>query len=69
MADPDLTFLAKQIERLLQNDARQQDDLAVLTAMVTRLESSMNTMPAELHALHRQIGGIYDRMDRMEETR
>jgi hypothetical protein len=29
MAEPDLAFLAQQIERLISNDARQRDDMAV----------------------------------------
>jgi hypothetical protein len=41
MADVDLSFLARQMERLIANDARQHDDITVLTAIVTRLDNSV----------------------------
>jgi hypothetical protein len=40
LADPDLNFLARQNERILTEIASLRDDMAVLTAMVMRLDGS-----------------------------
>ncbi len=47
MAEPDLAFLAQQIERLISNDARQRDDMAVLTAIVMRLDGTVTALLQE----------------------
>jgi hypothetical protein len=35
---------AQQIERLINNDARQRDDMAVLTAVVMRLDGTVTSL-------------------------
>jgi hypothetical protein len=47
MPDVDLNFIAAQIERVITEQASQRDDMAVLTAMVLRLEGSMSALLAE----------------------
>ena len=48
MAEVDLNFLARQIERLIP----LCDDVAVLTAMVMRLDASQNALLQEVRAVH-----------------
>jgi hypothetical protein len=50
MAEPDLNFLARQNERIITDIARLHDDLAVLTAIVMRLDSSHTILLQELRA-------------------
>jgi hypothetical protein len=64
--DVDLNFLARQIERLLANDARQRDEMVVLTAMVTRLESAQPTILEQMRTLGSQIGRLNDRLGKLE---
>jgi hypothetical protein len=73
MADPDLNFLARQIERLLANDASQHDDMAVLTAIVLRMdgrvqrqEESILALLNEIRAVHTQIARMNDRIRKLE---
>lgn len=66
MADIDLNFLAQQVERLIANDARQRDDMAVLTAMVTRIDGTLTAVLNELRAMHTQIARMNDRIEKLE---
>jgi hypothetical protein len=69
MAEPDLAFLAQQIERLINNDARQRDDMAVLTAIVMRLDGTVTSLLQEVRALHGQIARMNDRITQAEDAR
>jgi hypothetical protein len=69
MAEPDLAFLAQQIERLINNDARQRDDMAVLTAIVMRLDGTVTSLLQEVRALHAQIARMNDRVRRLEDAK
>jgi hypothetical protein len=69
MAEIDLTFPGRQIERLM-------DDNRVLTAMVMRvdgslfrLEISQAELMAEMRAMHAKITRIDDRVSKLEEAR
>jgi hypothetical protein len=55
LADPDLNFLARQSERILTEIAGLRDDMAVLTAMVMRLDGSHAALLQETRATHAQI--------------
>jgi hypothetical protein len=63
MAEVDLNFLARQMERLIADNASLRDDNRVLTAMVmridnsiirleTRFDSSFAELLAEMRATH-----------------
>jgi hypothetical protein len=58
LADPDLNFLARQSERILTEIASLRDDMAVLTAMVMRLDGSHAALLQETRATHAQIARI-----------
>ena len=66
MTDPDLNFLARQIERLINDVAHIRDSIDVLTSMVLRLESSNTAVLSELRAMQRQIGRMNDRIVKLE---
>jgi chromosome segregation ATPase len=66
LADPDLNFLARQIERLLTEIASLRDDMAVLTAMVMRLDGSHAALLQETRATHAQITRMNDRIRKLE---
>ena len=55
MAEVDLSFLARQIERVLANDSRQHDDITVLTAIFTRLDNSVMGLVQEMRTVQDQI--------------
>jgi hypothetical protein len=59
--------LRTRIERLLANDARQQDDMRVLTAMVLRIDHSIADLLAEQRAIHQWMVGMGDRVRKIEE--
>jgi hypothetical protein len=69
MPEPDLAFLAQQIERLISNDARQRDDMAVLTAIVMRLDGTVTALLQEIRALHTQVTRMNDRVRKLEDAR
>jgi hypothetical protein len=68
MTDIDRNFLAEQIKRLLANDARQQGDMTVLTAMVMRLDGTMAALLEEIRAMHAQIAWMNDRVRSLEDA-
>ena len=66
MADPDLNFVVRQNERLLAEIASLRDDMAVLTAMVMRLDGSHTALLQETRATHAQITRMNDRIRKLE---
>ena len=68
MTEVDLDFLAEQIKRLLANDARQQSDMTVLTAMVMRLDGTMAALLEEVRAMHAQIARMNNRVRSLEDA-
>jgi hypothetical protein len=67
MTDADLNFLARQSERILTEIASLRDDMAVLTAMVLRLDGSHSALLQETRATHAQIARMNDRVRKLEE--
>jgi hypothetical protein len=66
LADPDLSFLARQNERILTEIASLHDDMTVLTAIVTRLDGSHAVLLQEVRATHTQITHMNDRVRKLE---
>jgi hypothetical protein len=66
LADPDLNFLARQNERILAEIASLRDDMAVLTAIVMRLDGSHTALLQEARATHAQITRMNDRIRKLE---
>jgi hypothetical protein len=66
LADPDLNFIARQNERMLAEVASLRDDMAVLTAMLMRLDGSHAALLQETRATHAQITRMNDRIRKLE---
>ena len=66
LAAPDLSFLARQNERILTELASLRDDMTVLTAIVLRLDGSQTNLLQEIRAMHSQISRMNDRIRKLE---
>jgi len=69
MADIDLQFLARQMERLITDVAPLADETRVLSAIVMRLDSGQGAMLAEMRAIRDQVGRMNDRVRKLEDSR
>jgi len=69
LADPDLNFIARQNERILTEITSLRDDMAVLTAMVMRLDGSHAALLQETRATHAQIARMNDRIRKLDAER
>ncbi len=67
MTDADVSFLARQTERLMTDVGSLRDDMAVLTSIVLRLDSSMTALLQEMRATHAQIGRMNDGIRKLED--
>jgi hypothetical protein len=68
MTEPTLEFIAKQLEKVLTEQRALRDDMRVLTAMTLRVDSTMLSIQAELHEIHRWATGANDRLRKLEDT-
>jgi outer membrane murein-binding lipoprotein Lpp len=68
MVEPDINFLARQIDRLITDVAGVRDDMAVLTAIVLRLDGSMTALLQETRATHAQIARMNERIRKLEDV-
>ena len=68
MVEPDLNFISRQVERLVTDVASMRDDVAVLSAMVLRLDGSMSALLQETRATHTQIARMNDPIPRLEDA-
>ena len=69
-----LEFLAKQLERVIADQAETRDDIRVLTAIVLRHENTLEGVRTEMTDIRRQITAMVtqhqrfsDRLHRLEE--
>jgi hypothetical protein len=67
MAKVDLEFLARQIERMINDLAGLKDDVMVLTARVERLDATVHSLVVEVRAMHSRHERLVRRVDRLEE--
>jgi hypothetical protein len=67
--EPDLNFVARQIERLITEVASLRDDVGVLSAMAMRTDGLMSALLQEVRATHTQIARMNDRVRKLEEAR
>jgi hypothetical protein len=68
MAEPDLAFIARQLERQTTEIAALRDDIAVLTAISLRHDGSITALLTEFRATHTQIARMNDRMRKLEDA-
>jgi chromosome segregation ATPase len=68
MTDADLNFLTRQNERILSEITSLRDDMAVLTAIVMRLDGSHAALLQETRATHTQITRMNERVRKLEDA-
>ena len=64
-----LDFIGKQLDRVIAEQSSMRDDLRVLTAIVLRLEGTLNGVLDQLHAMVSQHQRFDARLRRLEEER
>jgi hypothetical protein len=62
-----LEFLARQLERVLTEQAAMRDDMHVLTAIALRHENTLKDVLAQMRAMVAQHQRFNDRLRRLEE--
>jgi hypothetical protein len=68
MAEVDLAFISRQLDRLIADNASLRDDMGVMTAIVLRLDGTQSALLTELRAVHTQIGRMNDRVRKLENS-
>jgi uncharacterized protein YoxC len=67
VAKVDLEFLARQIERLLNDVAGLKDDVMVVLARLDRVDATTHSLVTEVRAMHSRHERLSRRVDRLEE--
>ncbi|HEY7301747.1 MAG TPA: hypothetical protein VH684_27980 [Xanthobacteraceae bacterium] len=67
MTEADLSFLARQNERVITDIASLRDDMRVLTAIVIRLDNTRERHEALLTDMLREIRAMNTRAERTED--
>jgi hypothetical protein len=62
-----LEFLARQLDRVLTEQAAMRDDIRVLTAIVLRHENTLVDMLQQMRTMVAQHQRFNDRLRRLEE--
>lgn len=68
MKDADLTFIAKKLDHVLTELGYFRDETAVQTAMIVRLDATVDGLKQEVRALHSQNARIEKRVHVLEEA-
>ncbi len=67
MAKIDLEFLARQIERVINDVAGLKDDVTVVLARLDRIDATTHSLVTEVRAMHSRHERLSRRVDRIEE--
>jgi hypothetical protein len=62
-----LEFIARQLDRLIADQAEMRDDIRVLTAIVLRHENTLKDILTQVTAMVSQQARFNDRLRRLEE--
>ena len=62
----DLSFISRRLDQLGNDVANMRDDIVVLTAMVSRVESSVSSLVQEMRATHSQMARFDNRLPKLE---
>ena len=69
-----LEFIARQLDRIIADQAEMRDDIRVLTAIVLRHENMLASISADIHDIRSQMSAMVaqhqrfsDRLRRLEE--
>jgi hypothetical protein len=61
-------FLARQIERVLDEIGSLRDEMHVQGAMIRRMDSTLGLLIEEFRATHAQIARMNDRIRKLEDA-
>jgi hypothetical protein len=64
----DLSFVARQLQRLTTDVASLRDDMQVLTSIVLRLDGTVTALLQEMRATHTQIQRMNERVRKLESA-
>ena len=64
----DLSFVARQLQRLTTDVASLRDDMQVLTSIVLRQDGTLTALLQETRATHTQIQRMNERIPGLEAT-
>jgi hypothetical protein len=64
----DLSFIARQLERVIAEQASMRDEMRVQLAIIMRLDTTLAAVLHELRETHTQIARINDRILKLEEV-
>ena len=68
MAEVDLAFLARQMERVISEVGRLRDEMTVHTATIIRLDGTVAELVQEVRAIHTWMARIDDRVRKLEDA-
>jgi hypothetical protein len=68
MAEIDLAFIARQLERLVNDMAGLTDDMVVVMARLDRLDATTHSLVTEVRAMHSRHDRVARRVERLEEA-
>ena len=64
--DVDLNFIARRLDQMGNDMANMRDDMIVVTAMLSRVESAVTSLVQEMRATHSQMARFDSRLRKLE---
>jgi hypothetical protein len=68
MAEIDLAFIARQLERLVDDVAGLKDDMPVVMARLDLIDATTHSLVTEVRAMHSRHDRVAKRLERLEDT-
>ena len=68
MPEVTLEFIARQSEKIIEEQARQREDMAVLLAIVQRMDGTLQGLINEVRAEHSRHTRLERRVAKLEEA-
>ena len=68
MAEVDLAFLARQMERVISEVGRLRDEMTVHTATLIRLDGTVAGLVHEVRAIHTWMAPTNERISKLEDA-
>jgi hypothetical protein len=68
VAEIDLAFIARQLERLVNDVAGLKDDMTVVMARLERLDATTHSLVTEVRAMHSRHDRVAERVERLEDA-
>jgi hypothetical protein len=62
-----LAFLSRQLDRVLDRIGTMEDQMTVLTGMVTRLDGAMEGLTLEMRGMYRLLQRVEHRVSKLEQ--